>query len=90
MFTYFEVFSLLIEDNNEINAGKCKNMHPYKNLIQILNESGRCWPLKRYVRAYVNRLYYAQPEYEGVSQILIEHDFNNIISDLSAILDIKI
>lgn len=33
MLTYFEVFSLLIEDENEINMGKCRNMHPYHKLL---------------------------------------------------------
>ena len=27
MYTYFQIFCLLIEDRNEINAGKCRNMH---------------------------------------------------------------
>lgn len=65
-------------------------MHPYYNLLQILSQSGRCWPLKRYIRSYINRLYYVQNGFESVSQLLIEHDFNNIIEDLQAIIDIKI
>jgi hypothetical protein len=33
MATYFQIFSALIEDRNEINIGKCMNMHPYHRLL---------------------------------------------------------
>ena len=76
MFTYFEIFALLIEDRNDINAGKCKHMHPFPVLLKILAESKRCWPVKRYVRAYINRLYYISNDFENISQLVIEFDLN--------------
>lgn len=89
MFTYFQAFSLLIEDHNEINAGKCKHMHPFPSLLGILWAAKRCWPLKRYVRAYVNRLYYSFDDFENLSQFIIENDLAIIITDLTAIIQIR-
>jgi hypothetical protein len=45
-YTFFQLFSLMIEDRNEINAGKSKHMHPFPSLLGILAESKRCWPVK--------------------------------------------
>jgi hypothetical protein len=51
-------------------------MHPFPSLLGLLAESKRCWPVKRYVRAYINRLYYISNDFENISQLVIEHDFN--------------
>lgn len=50
--------ALLIEDRNEINCGKCRQMHPHDMLLKMYSQCGQCWPLKRYLRAYINKLYY--------------------------------
>jgi hypothetical protein len=34
-------------------------MHPYEKLLVLLYDCKDCWPLERYVRAFINRLYYA-------------------------------
>lgn len=65
-------------------------MHPYYKLLQIYPMTLNCWPLKRYLRAYINRLYYVQNDYEEMSQIIIEYDFDNIINDLQDLIDLKI
>lgn len=89
LYTYFEIFSLMIEDRNEINAGKCKHMHPYPSLLALLGESKRCWPVKRYVRSYINRLYYINNDFENISQLVIEYDLNIMINDLQTFIEIK-
>jgi len=33
---FFEIFSILVEDKNTINAEKCRAMHPYASLIALL------------------------------------------------------
>jgi inositol 1,4,5-triphosphate receptor type 1/inositol 1,4,5-triphosphate receptor type 3 len=67
MYTFFQLFQGLIEDGNEINIGKCKNMHPYHKLLQMLPWTQNCWPLKKHLRGYINRLYYMGEEYEEMS-----------------------
>ena len=61
-------------------------MHPFPSLLGILWAAKRCWPLKRYVRAYVNRLYYSFDDFENLSQFIIEYDLAIIITDLTAII----
>ncbi|KAM3129578.1 hypothetical protein pb186bvf_018329 [Paramecium bursaria] len=87
LFNYFQLLSILCEDQNEINLGKCKQMHSYEELIDIYSKSGQCWPLKRYLRALINKVYYAQKEQINISQLLFEQDLENIIQDLRDILD---
>lgn len=36
-------------------------------LLEILKTSKICYPLKKNVRAYINRLYYVQSDYENIS-----------------------
>lgn len=89
MYTYFQIFCLLIEDRNEINAGKCRNMHQFGVLLNILGQSKQCWPLKRYLREYINRLYYGQDNFENISQLVVEYDIENIINDLQQLIEIR-
>lgn len=58
--TMFNTFSSLIEGFNKVNIGKCKQVHSYRFLLDILCLTRKriCYPLRRNVRAYINRLYY--------------------------------
>ncbi len=42
-------------------------MHPFPGLLNILASSKNCWPLKRYIREYINRLYYSYDDFENIS-----------------------
>lgn len=87
MSVYFQVFALLVEDKNPINADKCRTIHPYQALVNILSYTHKCWPVQYALRAYANRLYYrfhAQNNY-----VFIEQDLSNIIVTLDAIIHYK-
>lgn len=60
VYTFFEIFGALIENDNIINLGKCTNMHPYEWLVALLENARHCWPLVRHLRAYTNKLYYSK------------------------------
>ena len=51
--------SALVENNHEINKGKCCNIHPLTSLVALAEDANRCWPLIRHVRAYIIRLYFS-------------------------------
>lgn len=76
MYIFFEVMSLMVEDHNEINIEKCKQMHSFQDMVQLLEDSKNCWPLKRHLREYINRVYYMGNDYEYVSQYIIESELN--------------
>jgi hypothetical protein len=59
--TYFQILESLIDDNNKVNMGKLVKKFPFQTLVDLVRESKTCWPLKRNVRAFLNRLYYFQP-----------------------------
>lgn len=60
------MMGILIEDDNKINLGKCTQIHPFYELLKFSVFSKRCWPLKRNIRAYINKLYYSQEDYNGI------------------------
>ncbi|CAD8078308.1 unnamed protein product [Paramecium sonneborni] len=90
LFNYFQLLVLLISNKNEINLGKCKQMHSHLKLIKLYQRTGQCWPLKRYLRAYINKLYYEHNnDFIGICQNLIEIDLENILNDLKDILELR-
>ena len=58
VISFFSLMTALVDESHKINVGKCSNIHPYDTLLVLLEDSQMCWPLARYVRAYINRLYY--------------------------------
>ncbi|CAD8077595.1 unnamed protein product [Paramecium sonneborni] len=90
LFNYFQILVLLISNKNEINLGKCKQMHSHLYLIKLYQQTGQCWPLKLYLRAYINKLYYEnKKDFIGIHQNLIEIDLENILNDLKDILELR-
>lgn len=58
VISFFSLMTALVDENHKINVGKCSNIHTYDSLLVLLEDSRSCWPLSRFVRAYINRLYY--------------------------------
>lgn len=58
MITYFQILESLIDDKNGVNMGKLKKRFPFDTLVDWIEAAGTCWPLKRNIRAFLNRLYY--------------------------------
>lgn len=48
----------LIDCRNIVNIGKLVKRYPFDALVSHLEAAGTCWPLKRNLRAFINRLYY--------------------------------
>jgi hypothetical protein len=60
--TYFQILVSLIDNSNKVNMGKLIKRFPFKDLVDFIKECKMCWPLKRNIRAFLNRLYYLQPK----------------------------
>ncbi|CAD8193240.1 unnamed protein product [Paramecium pentaurelia] len=90
MIIHFEIFSLLVEDNNVINQEKCRVMHPFHSLLFLMKNSykSNCWPLQHFLRSYINRLYY-NSQMELISQLCIQEDLEIIRHQLDQILLLK-
>lgn len=90
MVIYFEIFSLLVEDKNMINAEKCRAMHPYASLIALMRRiyMHDCWPLQHFVRSYLNRLYYNE-ELEGITSMIFQYDLDTLLHELQQIIKVK-
>lgn len=86
----FNTFSSLIEGFNKVNIGKCKQVHSYKFLLDILclTKKRICYPLRRNVRAYINRLYYIDEDYENLNEHIINIEFPLIVEDLDTYIHI--
>ena len=56
--TFFQVMVSLIDDKCKVNAGKLVKKFPFDKLVECLVAADKCWPLKRNIRAFLNRLYY--------------------------------
>lgn len=48
----------LIDDKCSVNIGKLVKKYPFNELINAIKLASKCWPLKRNLRAFLNRLYY--------------------------------
>lgn len=48
----------MIEGNNIVNIGKLVKRHPFEMLVEYIEVSKKCWPLRRNIRVYLNKLYY--------------------------------
>lgn len=63
--------------------GKLLKKFPFEFLVRLIKECKTCWPLKRNIRAFLNRLYYFQPEIETYMKAIINLEVANIIQDLN-------
>ncbi len=90
-YTFFNIFAVLVEDRNLVNIGKCKKMHTLEYLVGLCARAGRCWPLKRNLRCYMNRMYYVVG-YEAASydRIVTEFELDTWIADLNHFIEIRI
>ena len=89
MITYFQILESLIDDKNQVNMGKLKKRFPFDTLVDWVRASRNCWPLKRNIRAFLNRLYYFEPEVEIYMKKIIGEELDNIINDLNQYILIK-
>lgn len=89
MITYFQILQSLIDDKNSVNMGKLKKRFPFDTLVDWVRASKNCWPLKRNIRAFLNRLYYFEPEVEIYMKKIIGFELDNVIEDLNQYILIK-
>ncbi|CAD8133692.1 unnamed protein product [Paramecium octaurelia] len=85
LYTFFSLFSQLIEEKHMINIKKCLKIHKFNDLILLLHLAQDCWPLKRHLRAYINRLYYSKVS--DNFDLIIKIDLVIMIDDLQKIID---
>jgi inositol 1,4,5-triphosphate receptor type 1/inositol 1,4,5-triphosphate receptor type 3 len=52
-------------------------------------KSGTCWPLKRNIRCFINRLYYFRPEIDTQLKNILSYEVPNIIDDLNLFIGEK-
>ena len=81
--TFFQMLSALVDTNNKVNVGKLIKRYPFDTLITFLVKSENCWPLKRNLRSFINRLYYFQPDIDSQLKTILSSDLMNIIEDLN-------
>lgn len=89
MFTFFQVMSALIEGNNSVNLGKLAKRHPFDLLSNCIRRSNRCWPLRRNLQTYMNKLYYKQPGLDCYFSQIVTSEFDNFIYTLNYYIQIK-
>lgn len=87
--TYFQMMVSLIDDKCKVNSGKLIKKFPFNKLIECIKRSKKCWPLKRNIRALMNRLFYFEPNIDTYTEAIINHEVINIINDLNYFIDIK-
>ena len=52
--TMMNLLSNLVEGQQEVNIGKCRQVHSYSTLMDILAHSSICYPMKAHLRNYIN------------------------------------
>ena len=89
LITYFQILESLIDDKCSVNMGKLKKRYPFEKLLEWLRTADSCWPLKRNIRSFLNRLYYFEPEIEVYMKEIVDKELDNIINDLNGYILIK-
>lgn len=82
--------AVMIQGKNIVNIGKLAKRHPFQMLVEYIEISGKCWPLRRNIRAYLNKLYYINDGLECYLKTIIEKELPNIIFDLNSFIQSKI
>ncbi len=80
--TFFQILTSLVDNNNTVNIGKLKKSYPFELLVNCISVSEKCWPLKRNLRAFCNRMYYFLPDIEAYMKLIIDKELDNITTDL--------
>ena len=88
-YTYFQILTSLIDNQNQVNIGKLVKKYPFDLLVGFLEKAHNCWPLKRNIRAFINRLYYFRPDINTKLKSILDREFSNIIGDLDQYLGDK-
>lgn len=89
IYTYFQILTSLIDNNNPVNIGKLVKKYPFDLLVSFLQRTGTCWPLKRNIRAFINRLYYFRSDINTKLKSILDRELTNIINDLDYYLNEK-
>lgn len=87
--TFFQIMAALIDNNNVVNIGKLLKRYPFEDLVLYFIKAGRCWPLKRNIRCFMNRLYYFRPDIDTQLSQILKYELKNIIDDLNSYIQQK-
>lgn len=80
------LFSNLVEGKQTVNIGKCRQVHSYSTLMQILSNASICYPLKAHLRNYINELYYSTSIEEDLCVDIIKLELPLMINDLNKLI----
>lgn len=86
--TMMNLFSDLVEGQQSVNIGKCRQVHSYATLMGILKETSICYPLKAHLRNYINELYYSTSIEEDLCVEIINLELPLLIRDLNTLITI--
>lgn len=84
--TMMNLFSNLVEGQQSVNIGKCRQVHSYSTLMHILANSSICYPMKAHLRNYINELYYSTSIEEDLCVDIIKLELPLLISDLNTLI----
>lgn len=87
--TFFQILAALIDTSNKVNIGKLIKRYPFDTLVDFLAKSRHCWPLKRNLRCFINRLYYFHPEIDAQLKTILSREMQNFIEDLNLYIEEK-
>ena len=80
------LLSNLVEGQQSVNIGKCRQVHSYSMLMDILGISSICYPLKAHLRNYVNDLYYSTSIEDDLCIDIIKLELPVLINDLNTLI----
>ena len=81
--------SALIDNSNSVNIGKLVKRYPFDYLVGLIETAGTCWPLKRNIRALLNRLYYFQKGIDVYLKAIINRELPTLAQDFHMYIEGK-
>lgn len=69
--SFFQIMTSLIDNGCTVNIGKLQKKYNFDTLSTLAEQSKSCYPLKRNIRALLNRLFYFEPGLDAYLKAII-------------------
>ena len=89
LVTYWQILTGLVDQYNQVNIGKLLKNFPFNDLVSFIVECKTCWPLKRNIRSFLNRMYYFSPGSSAYLNAMIEREIPIFINDIDLFISLK-
>lgn len=80
--------SQLVADENIINISKCSKLNKFTSLLNLMKKCKSLWNIKRYLRRFINYVYYLKLDNPAWVTPSLDIDLEIIADEYESILNL--